>query len=219
MSNLWAGNTGGSAEALDEFVNALNHIELAAKKFQLEDDYVKPTFIIDHAAYLSENNPQALKTLQAKAKYWADHNIMTVLFVSTDGLTPILLSQESDSSRMEYVHLAGMPYSETVDFIMEEFLMIKSKDEMSRKEEKERQEQAIINLVNYYQWNLAPKVSNPPPLTENEILKKVFEYVVFNYVGGNFMDAMRFVEASLNGRSMNDIEEYLIIGKGILIIF
>lgn len=208
IANLWSGAAAGASETLDDFVNILNHIELAAKKYQLHDDFIKPTLIIDHITYLVENNPQALKTLQAKAKYWADHNIMTVIFVGSDGLTPAVLSHESDSSRMEYVHLGGMDYVETVDYIMEEFLALKSKEESVLKEEKERINNATKNLVSYYKWNLAPKIANAPPLTENEILRKVFEHVVFTYVGGNFMDAMEFVDNCLEGQTMQEIEEY-----------
>ena len=207
VATLWSGASAGASETLDDFVNILNHIELAAKKYQLHDDFVKPTLIIDHITYLVENNPQALKTLQAKAKYWADHNIMTVIFVGSDGLTPAFLSHESDSSRMEYVHLGGMEKRETVDFIMEEFLTLKSKEGPALEEEKKRLDQATKNLVNYYQWNLAPKILNPPPLTENEMLRKVFEYVVFTYVGGNFMDASKFVDNCLEGQTMQEIEE------------
>lgn len=207
LANLWAGAGGGSTEALDEFVSILNHIELACKTYQLQDDYVKPTLIIDHVTYLADNNPQALKTLQAKAKYWADHNIMTVIFVGNEGTTPSLLSHESDSSRMEYIHLNGMAYSETVDFIIEEFYSIKSKDETGQALEKAQQEKATKNLLNYYEWNLAPKLHEPPQLSRQDMLRKVFEYAVYNYIGGNFMDAMKFVEDCLTGHTMSEIEE------------
>ena len=208
LANVWSGMTGTATEALDEFVGILNHIELCCKTYQLEPNYVKPTLMIDHTSYLAENNPQALKTLQSKAKYWADHNIMTVIFVGNNGLLPALLSQESDSSRMEYVHIHGMTYPETVDFIMEEFFSIRSKDEAEQEEEKKRIEQATKNLVNFYEWNLALKGSDPGQSPEKEVLRKVFEYAVFNYIGGNFMDAMRFIEECLNGMTMKEIEEY-----------
>jgi len=208
LANLWSGVTGAQADPLDEFVNILNHIELACKTYQLEENYIKPTMIIDHSSYLAENNPQALKTLQSKAKYWADHNIMTVIFVGNDGTLPTLLSHESDSSRMEYVHVNGMNYGETVDFIMEEFSTIKAKDEAIKEEEKKRIEDATKELTNFYRWNLASKTQDAStPISEKDMLKKVFEYVVINYIGGNFMDAMRFVEECLNGLSMKEIEE------------
>ena len=211
MANLWAGAMGGSTEVLDDFVNILNHIENACKAFQLQEEYIKPTLFIDHVTYLAENNPQALKTLQSKAKYWADHNIMTVIFVGTDGLLPTLLSHESDSSRMEYIHINGMGYPETVDFILDEFLALRGKDEVSKQLERARLETATKNLKNFYEWNLAPKVIDPPTLTEKEVLRKVFEYAVYNYIGGNFMDAIRFVEECLSGKSMKEIEEYILL--------
>ena len=71
-----------------------------------------------------------------------------------------------------------------------------------------KDEDATKELTNFYRWNLAAKTHDAStPISEKDMLKKVFEYVVINYIGGNFMDAMRFVEECLNGLSMKEIEE------------
>ena len=204
VTNLFSGTNQTETETLDEFVTILNHIESAAKRYQNEKIYVKPTLIIDHVTYLADNNPQALSTLQAKAKYWADHNIITVIFVGTDGRAPLLLSQHSDSTRMEYVEVSGMEYPETVQFLKKEFNL-----EGYNASESQAFKNSKTNILNFYSRHLSPvKKLDLPQVPEEDRIRMVFEYMVFNYIGGNFLDAMKCNEEIREGKKIEYIEEY-----------
>eukprot|EP01016_Furgasonia_blochmanni_P036437 TRINITY_DN4163_c0_g2_i4.p1 TRINITY_DN4163_c0_g2~~TRINITY_DN4163_c0_g2_i4.p1 ORF type:complete len:530 (+),score=85.82 TRINITY_DN4163_c0_g2_i4:65-1654(+) len=212
---IWSGMKAPEIQGeLNELILILNHMEEACKRFQHRSNYRKPTLIVDHVTYLADNNPQALTILQAKAKYWADHNLITVIFVGTDGRAPLLLYQSTDRLRMSFIEIMGLDNMESINFILEELQDYRDRDEdaydanvLPRFEEYFKAMMEFNNNGNNN--NNIKKIPplNPKQLSPHEIVNKVVEYFVYNYVGGSFMDLLKFLEEVRMGAELKDIED------------
>jgi type II secretory pathway predicted ATPase ExeA len=205
LTNIWRPDASTAATTeLDDLLLILNHLEEALDIFQAQRNRKKPTLIIDHITYLADNNPKALKALQSKAKYWADHNLITVIFVGTDGRAPDLLEENSDKVRMNFVEIQGPSGEEAAEYILGEIEKLqqgyfKDRDEFMRV--------AGNNLLDYYNAQLKGK--GKPAVTEltPEVTKAVAEYVIRNYMGGGYLDLMKFIEQVREGLTIPEIEE------------
>ena len=75
----------------------------------------------------------------------------------------------------------------------------------------ENQSQAAMkksktNLLDFYKKHLkSGKKTNEP--SEEDRIRMVFEYLVFNHTGGNFLDVMKSIEEIKEGNKIEYLEE------------
>eukprot|EP01017_Pseudomicrothorax_dubius_P037869 TRINITY_DN5606_c0_g1_i8.p1 TRINITY_DN5606_c0_g1~~TRINITY_DN5606_c0_g1_i8.p1 ORF type:complete len:359 (-),score=85.66 TRINITY_DN5606_c0_g1_i8:35-1111(-) len=191
LTNIWnPDKVATSLSELDDLLLILNHIEEAADKFSSQKEYHKPTLIIDHITYLADNNPTALLALQAKAKYWADHNMLTVIFVGTDGRAPNLLEDSSDKVRMNYIELEGMALLEAVEFVYAE---IEKQKKSFFPSDEEFHRLVGENVLRHYNTVF-------PREKATELTKEIWS-------GTGFLELMTLVEELRKGRTVLQIKE------------